>query len=152
MMQARNLRWLERFTLKGAPFFWDLETARIAFDGPSGRVLADMCVVGTASKVDESFLWSWANEAIPDHAKSGIHKVREFGDQNDLALLTTAELPGDRSQGLEAVAIAGRLLNAEGVLIDEQGEIILFFALSNFRHENDGRGKLASAAPPHADY
>jgi hypothetical protein len=148
MMQARNRRWLEQFTLKGAPFFWDLETAMVAFDSPAGRVLADICVVGTAWKVDETFLWSWANEAIPDQAKSGIHKVREFGDVNDLPLLTTAELPGGRSQGLEALAITGRVLDAEGALVDEQGEMTLFFALSSFRRESDERGTLSGAATP----
>jgi hypothetical protein len=147
MMEARNRRWIETYQLKGAPYVWDLHTATIAFNGIASRVLADLCVVGTASKAEASFLWAWANEAIPAKARRAIDQVREFGQQNDLALLTTAELPGARNEGLEALAIAGRVLNADGVFIDEYGDLTLFFALFDFRQENEPRAERCDAGP-----
>jgi uncharacterized protein DUF6882 len=145
MMEARNRRWLETYQLQGAPYVWNLDTATITFNGRSSRVLADLCVVGTASKAEASFLWAWANEALPAKARRAIDQVREFGRQNDLALLTTAELPGARSEGLEALAIAGRVLNADGVLIDESGDLTLFFALFDFRQANEPRAESGDA-------
>jgi len=136
MMNARNRAWIDRHRLAGAPYFWDLTTATIAFDRSSSRVMADLCVVGTASKVEGTFLWAWANETIPTEAKRGIERVRAFGLDHDLGLLTTPEQPGGRAEGLEALAIAGRVLEADGVWVDERGDVTLFFALFNFRELN----------------
>lgn len=133
MMNARNRAWIDRHHLAGAPYFWDLPTATIAFNRGSSRVVADLCVVGTASKVEGTFLWAWANEAIATEAKRGVEKVRAFGLEHDLALLTTPELVGGRAEGLEALAIAGRVLEADGIWVDERGDLTLFLALFNFR-------------------
>jgi hypothetical protein len=136
MMNARNRAWVDRYHLAGAPYFWDLATATLAFNRNSSCVVADLCVVGTASKVEGTFLWAWANETIATEAKRGLEKVRAFGLEHDLGLLTTPELAGGRAEGLEALAIAGRVLEADGVWVDERGDITLFFALFNFRELN----------------
>jgi hypothetical protein len=123
LMQARNREWVDRHHLAGAPYFWDLATATIAFNRSSIRVVADLCVIGTASKVEGTFLWAWANETISAEAKRGLEKVRAFGLEHDLGLLTRSELAGGRAEGLEALAIAGRVLKADGVWVDERGKI-----------------------------
>jgi hypothetical protein len=137
MMNSRNLAWVERYQLTGASYLWDLNSATLVFGGTSGRVLADLCLVGTASKAEGSFLWAWANEEIPAEAKRDLEKVRAFGDEFALGLLTTAEHKGGRAEGLEALAIAGRVLNADGVWVDERDDLTLFFALFNFRRGPD---------------
>ena len=137
MMNSRNRAWVERYRLAGAPYFWDLNTATMAFDGTSSRTIADLCLVGTASKAEGTFLWAWANEGIPAEARRGLEKVRAFGEEFDLGLLTTPEHKGGRAEGLEAVAIAGRVLDADGVWVDERGDLTLFFALFNFRRDDD---------------
>jgi hypothetical protein len=53
--------------------------------------------------------------------------------EHDLDMLITPALSGGRAEGLEALAIAGRVLDAEGVWVDEAGDLTLFFALFNFR-------------------
>ena len=136
MMNARNRAWIDRHHLAGAPYFWDLATATIAFNRGSSRVVADLCVVGTASKVEGTFLWAWANEAIPTEAKRDVEKVRAFGLEHTLGLLTSPELAGGRAEGLEALAIAGRVLEADEVWVDERGDLTLFFVLFNFRELN----------------
>ncbi len=137
-MDARNRAWIDKYQLSGARYVWDLATATIVFEAAASRIVADVCVVGTLSKHEGSFLWSWANDAIPGRAKRGVDKVRDFGTANSLSLLTVAELQGERSQGLELVAIAGRVLEADGVWIDEEGDLTLFFALFNFRRDRPG--------------
>ena len=137
MMNSRNRAWIERYRLTGASYVWDLNSATIVFDAIPNRVVADLCLVGTASKAEGSFLWAWANEDIPDGAKRGLEKVRAFGDEFDLGLLTTPRHNGGRAEGLEALAIAGRVLDAAGVWVDERDDLTLFFALFNFRRGDD---------------
>lgn len=140
-MQARNQRWLARFSLDGAPYRWDLDSATLAFTGAGGRVAADICLIGTASVSEGTFRWAWAS-GTPPIATRGLNLVRSFGEVHDLPLLTTAEWPGGRAEGLEMLAAAGRIQDAAGGFVDQAGDLTLFFTLSNFRvlaHHPGGR-------------
>ena len=130
-MQARNREWTRRYALEGAPYRWDLNTAALTFSGASGSVTADICLIGTTAH--ETFLWAWANDGIPAGAKRGLEIVRAFGETNDLPLLTTAEWPGGRAEGLEMLAASGRIQQADGVFVDEADAIVFYFTLSRFR-------------------
>ena len=132
-MSACNEAWVSRFDLKRAPFHWDLATAELRFERATDHVVADVCVVGTVSKVTGTFLWAWANDAIPVAATRGLDVVRTFGITHDLALLTEPEWPGGRAEGLEMLAIAGRVQDASGGFIDGAGETVFFFTLHRFR-------------------
>jgi len=132
-MNARNQQWVSRFGLERAPFRWDLATAELSFERDADHVVADLCLVGTASEMAGTFLWAWANDAIPAGAKLGLDAVRSFGTTHDLPLLTTPEWPGGRAEGLEMLAIAGRVQDATGGLVDRAEEVLLFFTLHRFR-------------------
>jgi hypothetical protein len=71
-----------------------LATAELSFERDADHVVADLCLVGTASEMAGTFLWAWANDAIPAGAKLGLDAVRSFGTTHDLPLLTTPEWPG----------------------------------------------------------
>lgn len=133
LMQARTDAFVQRFGLSGQPFRWDLDTARIMFACADRGVSADLCVVGSVSAAEGTFLWSWANEAIPPQARARIEEVREFGEAHDLDLLTTAAWPGGRAEGLEMLAVAARILDADGVLVDAVDDLTFFFALHRFQ-------------------
>jgi hypothetical protein len=137
LMQQRNEEWRQKFELEHATYFWDLETAEIGFTTTNRRVIADMCVAGTVSHSEGTFLWGWANESLPALSIAGLETVRAFGEEHDLELLTSSSLPGGRAQGLECVAIAGRLQNAAGVFIDPLDDVTMFFTLNNFRDASD---------------
>ena len=85
--------------------------------------------MGTSSEQDGSFVWSWANEAIPKQHGEALEVVHEFGRQNQLALLTTARIPGGRPEAMECMCIAARLQRAVGTFIDQQGDVTLYFTL-----------------------
>jgi hypothetical protein len=133
IMQERNRAFLERFALSGNAFRWDLEAAQIAFVSGERAVIADIAVAGLTSQSDGTFLWAWAHEAIPPQARQGMDEVRVFGARHDLGLLTTAEWPGGRAEGMEMLAVAGRVLDAEGVFVAPDGDRTLFFTLHRFR-------------------
>jgi hypothetical protein len=133
LMQARNQAFVEKFALSGRAFRWNLDVGQIAFLGDEHAVLADLCVVGSISACEGTFLWAWANGSIPRQAQVRLHDVRTFGETHDLDLLTTAEWPATRAEGLEMLAVAGRVLDAEGVFVAPEGDLTLFFVLHGLR-------------------
>lgn len=128
-MNARNKAWISRFDLERVPFRCDLAQAELCFERAADHVVADLCLVGTASEHEGTFLWAWANDAIPAAAKRGLDAVRAFGATHDLSRLVQPEWPGNRADGLEMLAVAGRIQEASGGFIDNEGELVLFFTL-----------------------
>jgi hypothetical protein len=113
IMQSRTDELLRRHGIAAnAAYRWDLETGAMQI----GDVTIRIVTVGTVS--GGSFLWSWANEAIPAAAKAGIDRVRSFGLEHGLSLLSEPCASGGLSQAKECVAIAGRILDASGIWID----------------------------------
>jgi hypothetical protein len=137
-MQARNEEWVTRFSLQGAPYRWDLGTAELRFERASDHVVADICLIGTVSEAQGTFLWAWANETTPSTAVRGLELIRTFGEAHDLPLLTTSEWQGGLADGLEMLAIAGRIQDATGVFVDREGDLTLLFTLSRFRVRPSG--------------
>jgi hypothetical protein len=133
LMQERNNAWQQRLGLSDCPFQWNINTATITFRCRVDEVIASVCVVGTTSAAEGTFLWGWANESIPPMARTHLDRVKEFGARHQLPLLTTPEFPRGHSEPLEVLAVAGRVLDAEGVFIHPAGDLTFFFALSDFQ-------------------
>ncbi|MDH0363854.1 hypothetical protein N5D37_08615 [Comamonas aquatica] len=129
-MVARNAEWPQQFGLQGQPAYrWDLERALLVFEGPLHEVVTTVCLVGTTSEREGSFVWSWANEAIPPVHGQALEVVHEFGRDHHLALLTTPRIQGGRPEATECLCIAGRLQRAVGTFIDQQGDVALYFTI-----------------------
>jgi hypothetical protein len=123
-LSARARDLLARHSLaEGAPYRWDLETAALTIGDTSFALVT----IGTV--VNGSFRWSWANDSIPPGAKVGIDTVRQFGLDNELALLIESCTPGGLPQGHECLAIAARILDADGCWIDATDAGYILFAL-----------------------
>lgn len=58
LMQSRNRAFVEKFALSGRPFRWDLDAGQIAFVSTEHAVVADLCVVGSISACEKTFLWA----------------------------------------------------------------------------------------------
>jgi hypothetical protein len=132
-MQERNGNWIRSYSLEGCPYQWSLDDAQLVFRSEGDEVVSDICVIGSVSRSEGTFCCAWANEAIPSCAQHDLARVREFGRVRALELLITPQWPGGRPEGLEMAAVAGRILDADGIWIEETGDVTLFFALSNFR-------------------
>lgn len=129
-MMAQNAQWPRQFGVQGNPAFqWDLDSATLVLEAPLHKVVATVCLVGTSSEKEGSFVWSWANEAIPKLHGQALEVVHDFGRENQLALLTTACIPGGRPEALECLCIAARLQRAIGTFIDQQGDVSLYFTI-----------------------
>ena len=129
-MIARNAEWPAKFGLQGSPAYrWNLDNATLVFEGPLHQVVATVCLVGTTSDSEGSFVWSWANEAIPKKHGQALEAVHDFGRENHLALLTTAQIQGGRPEATECLCIAARLQRAVGTFIDKQDDVTLYFSI-----------------------
>ena len=140
LMEERNDGWIRSYSLEGCSYRWSLGDAQLVFRSESDEVVSDICVIGSVSQSEGTFCWAWANEAIPPCAQHALARVREFGKAQALDLLIRPHWPGGQPEGLEIAAVAGRILDADGIWIEETGDVTLFFALSNFRrHRSDRR-------------
>ena len=130
MMVAKNAEWPHQFGLEGSPAYrWDLDSATLVLQRALHEVVATVCLVGTTSEAEGSFVWSWANEAIPRQHGEALEVVHDFGRENHLALLTTARIQGGRPEATECLCIAARLQRAMGTFIDQQGDVTLYFTI-----------------------
>ena len=142
-LQERNQAWMARFAVpEGAEYRWDLDRATLTVSRGEDVVAADVCLVGTASASAGTFRWAWANDDLPVVSRRRLDEVRGFGHEHDLPLLMQEEWPGGRAEGMEMLAIAGRVLDAEGAWVDEDGDLTLFMLLSRFRLERGGAPRL----------
>jgi hypothetical protein len=132
-MKARNEAWISRFDLARAPYRWNLDTAELVFERATDHVVADLCLVGMVFQPEGTFVWAWDIDAISSNAKRGMDVVRAFGATHDLPRLTAASWSGGRADGLEMLAVAGRIQDASGGFVDQDGELLLFFTLHDFR-------------------
>jgi len=133
LMQQRNDDFVRRFALKGRRYEWDLHHAVLLFPSDIDTVAADLCVIGSISESEGTFLWAWANDSLPEESKRGLDHVREFGRVNNLTRLIEAEWPGGSADGLEMAAAAARILDAEGVWVAPMNDVTMYFALRNIR-------------------
>jgi hypothetical protein len=132
-VSSLNAHWQDQYQIVDAKYFWDLDKGTITFTTSERVVAAEICVVGTSSESDETFLWGWANLTLPCALTHKLEAVRQFGVEHDLWLLTTDELSGGSSQGKECLAITARILGSEGAFIDRDGDVTIFFVLSGFK-------------------
>ncbi|WP_027014877.1 DUF6882 domain-containing protein [Comamonas composti] len=129
-MMQKNSQWPAEFGLLGSPGCrWDLDSATLTLEGGLHDVVATVCLVGTTSESQGSFLWSWANDAIPAQHGQALQVVRDFGEKHGLGLLTTPQVAGARPEATECLCIAGRLQHALGTFVDQQSDVTLYFTL-----------------------
>ena len=106
-------------------YHWSIDDATMTL----GKLKLRIVTVGTVSNDTDTFVWSGANETIPPQAKDRIETVREFGEQNQLSLLTEPLHEGGKATGDECLAIAGRILDADAIWIDSTKNGYIMFAL-----------------------
>lgn len=128
-LQERGRDLKERRGLgDGTTYQWDLDRCLITFETPTaGRVELEIVCVGTTA-ADGTFLWGWANETHPERSRAAMREVQDFGVRHDLGLLIDPMWEGGHGEALEMLAIAGRVLDADGFWVEpESGVYFLLF-------------------------
>ncbi len=111
---------------------WDYDqiTGEFVFsDSGVPKLIAKFQVVGSISKLSNTWLWSWANESISENVKSEIYEVKEFGEQVGLKELTEEKWKADELDGWAMTNITARILEAKGAYCcpHETGSMFVVF-------------------------
>jgi hypothetical protein len=110
--QEKNERFREKYG-QHARWDWDDERSTLTFSDPQKPTLEiEVSIVGSTE--GNSWQWSWANPNTPASNKSGIEKVREFGQLEGYEKLTSSFLEADEYTGWEMTSIAVHILGAPG--------------------------------------
>ena len=72
-------------------------------------------IVGSFVSDENTWLWAWANPSIADSLKRDSLRVRDYGQQQKIARLTTEEWSGTEEDAWAMAALACKLCNAQGV-------------------------------------
>ncbi|HEY4679532.1 MAG TPA: hypothetical protein VIJ01_20385 [Candidatus Angelobacter sp.] len=112
-----NDKYHEEFKVGSyARWDYDFDKAILTFSNEGvPYVVADIQAIGTIAHASKSWLWSWNNESIPEHVKSSISAVREFGESHKILKLTEDYWAASEEDGWEMSAIANRILGGKGV-------------------------------------
>ncbi|MGW2351996.1 DUF6882 domain-containing protein [Actinacidiphila glaucinigra] len=129
--RTRQALMVERFGLSGdVRYDWTLDDARIAWSrGGEVFLTGRITMIGSVSLTQGTWLWSWANDSLPQAAVGDMDRVRRFGEANGFPVLPC---PGfDTHPGLvaEARLVAASVLDAEGLWADTVGDTQVHFLL-----------------------
>ena len=128
MLADRNHALLKRYGVTvDATYQWDLDESLFTFND---SIHFKLVLVGTTAE-DGTFLWSWANDALPEGSRRVMMQVHDYGHTHDLGVLFKPLLQGAHSEALEMMAIAGRVLRADGFWIEpDSGLYFLLFEMA----------------------
>lgn len=96
-------------------FDWDQKNGTLVFSNDDEPVvIAKVQFVGSLSTKTKTWVWSWANDAILDNVKDQIHKVKEYGEENNYKLLKKDKWHSNESDGWDMTSITCYLLKGKG--------------------------------------
>jgi hypothetical protein len=96
-------------------------------------VIAEYQDVGSISTISNTWLWSWANESIPEHTKNLVRCVRSFGETYALDRFTTAKWDADEIDGWEMTALTAKLLSAKDYYRAPTEKLFIFVIFTEIR-------------------
>lgn len=118
---------------------WELSQSEmtITFDKlKSGQAKASARVqlIGTFNATLQAWEWGWANRSFEADLTRDVSKLKDYGTRHKLAKLTQRSWPkADEAECLELVAVAWKLLPAEGVFRAKVGGQTHFFLVRDLR-------------------
>ncbi|HKT51244.1 MAG TPA: hypothetical protein VJV96_13145 [Candidatus Angelobacter sp.] len=130
-----NARYHEEFKIDSYErWHYDLETATLTFlhDQVPG-VVAQIQAAGSISNKSKSWLWSWANESLPEHVTDSILAVKDWGEQNKVLKLKEDYWSGEEADGWEMAAVANRIIGGRGVYRCPNENGFFFLILTDIR-------------------
>jgi hypothetical protein len=115
------------FRIDKAAWSVNLDTGTIVFTTPQGMLAeAPVQIIGTYNTEDGSWLWGWDHPSVPpavgEHARQMLH----YGQEHDLARLTTLTFACTEQACWELTALAFLLCRANGAYCGPAGSARVF--------------------------
>jgi hypothetical protein len=113
------------------PFHLDLSQGDLLFTFNNGVVATCPAqIVGSLDSESGTWLWGWANPSIPEALQRDALRVKDYGEQRQIARLTSAEWPCTEEEAWRMAALACYLCEAQGVYRGPAGTAFVFIAFS----------------------
>lgn len=121
-------------------FHVDLAAGTIRFVDPAGRARASARVVvaGTWTVEARSFLWGIDNPSLPTHVTGALEAVRAHGERSAMPALGPGAHPCEEDTAWSLAAVAGFLLEADGLYVAPQPRVRAYLLLFDLTHGEGG--------------
>jgi hypothetical protein len=95
---------------------WNLDPGRgeLVLTFPGRFVIAPAQIIGTYNAQTGIWKWSWADPSVPEELALHARQVKQYGEQNGIPRLTTAEWAGEETDCWYMAALAGQLCGFQG--------------------------------------
>lgn len=112
---------------KAAQWSLDLSQGDLLFTFNDGVVATCPAqIVGTLDSESGTWLWGWANPSIPEALQRDALRVKDYGEQRQIARLTSAQWPCTEEEAWRMAALACYLCEAQGVYRGPAGTAFVF--------------------------
>ncbi|MFG2063820.1 DUF6882 domain-containing protein [Micromonospora sp. NPDC048871] len=117
-----------------AQYHWSMDDATISWsrdgrDSLHGRIT----MIGSVDHVQQTWLWSWANDSLPPAVLGDITDVRRYGEERSFPLLMSPSFRAEQKPVAQARIVAADVLAAEGLWFEPGDELDLHFAIHDLR-------------------
>jgi len=104
----------------------DQSAGTITFTTATMTVTAPMQIVGTYNTANGTFMWGWDHPSVQPPLRKHAERVREYGQQNGVAALTTRVVECTEAEAWEFAAVACKLNGAQGAYRGPAGTALVF--------------------------
>lgn len=134
-LEAKARTLSARYRLdRSTEYAWNLGEGALSLGRDGGMLaLAEVEVVGTYSRPEQTWLWAWANPAVPPAARRRAEQVIAYGHRHGIDRLTRPKLAATFDEARELVALACRVIGGAGGLSDENDGLVMWMLLADVR-------------------
>ena len=112
----------------------DREGCRITFSMVDGGLVAEAQLMGSLSSETSSWLWSWADDSVPEPLRRLASQRRLFGEVRGMQRLTEGSWEAGLGQAWEMVALGAYLTDADAVYLAQLDRVQqAFLVLTDLR-------------------
>ena len=130
---------------KAASWSLDLSKGDLLFTFNEGVVATCPAqIVGSLESSDSSWLWAWANPSIPESLQRDALRVLEYGQQHQIARLTSEEWLCAEEEAWRMAALACKLCEAQGVYRGPAGTAYVFITFGSVVLSPGGRSPVTA--------
>ena len=100
-------------------------------------------IIGTYSTQSGTWLWGWDHPSVEPALQKDAKRVLEFGEQNEVEVLTTRKLECSEDEAWEFTALACHLCGAQGGYRGPAGPALVFMTFGKVTlSQPKGKGRV----------
>jgi NDP-sugar pyrophosphorylase family protein len=110
-------------------YSWDQEEQILQFNKDDKELIFKVVFLGSWSKTNTEWLWSWANTTLLDSVRKSSSVVKRMSETTGLDIFITERFPADESTAWELASLAVQNLDAIAAYRHPGSDSHLFLAI-----------------------